>query len=85
MPDPVTASQMFQSKQVDMWGASAKDQFDLVKKGFKRQTDWPALAYPFTRIRRKPMRRRPTKLREAIDTPSTGRRWQRRSASVSSP
>ena len=46
VPDSVTSVQMFESKQVDMWmSASARDQFDLVKKGFKRQTDFPALPY----------------------------------------
>ena len=46
VPDPMTASQMFQAKQADMWiSASAKDQFELEKKGYKRQSDWPALPY----------------------------------------
>jgi ABC-type transport system substrate-binding protein len=46
VPDPVTASQMFQAKQVDMWNsASVRDQFELLQKGFKRQSDWPALPY----------------------------------------
>ena len=45
IPDPVTASAMMQKKEADIWGAPAKDQADLLKKGFKRQSDWPALGY----------------------------------------
>ncbi len=44
IPDPVTASAMMQAKQADAWGgAPAKDQLDLLNKGFKRQHSWPAL------------------------------------------
>jgi ABC-type transport system substrate-binding protein len=45
IPDNVTASAMMQSKEADIWGAPAKDQVDLMKKGFKRQSSWPALGY----------------------------------------
>jgi len=48
IPDAVTASAIMQAKEADIWGppgqAPAKDQADLVKKGFKRQSAWPALA-----------------------------------------
>jgi peptide/nickel transport system substrate-binding protein len=43
IPDSVTASAMMQAKEADAWGAPAKDQADLLKKGFKRQASWPAL------------------------------------------
>ena len=36
---------MMQSKAADMWEADAKNQVDLMKKGFKRQASWPALGY----------------------------------------
>jgi peptide/nickel transport system substrate-binding protein len=45
IPDNVTASAMMQAKEADIWGAPAKDQVDLMKKGFKRQSNWPALGY----------------------------------------
>jgi ABC-type transport system substrate-binding protein len=46
IPDAVTASAMMQAKEMDIWnGAPAKDQVDLMKKGFKRQSNWPALGY----------------------------------------
>jgi peptide/nickel transport system substrate-binding protein len=46
IPDPVTASAMIQAKEVDAWNQPpAKDQVDLLKKGFTRQSDWPALGY----------------------------------------
>lgn len=46
IPDSVTASAMMQSKSADLWeDAPAKDQVDLMKKGFKRQSAWPALGY----------------------------------------
>jgi len=45
IPDNVTASAMMQAKEADIWGAPAKDQVDLMKKGFKRQSAWPALGY----------------------------------------
>jgi peptide/nickel transport system substrate-binding protein len=44
VPDAVTASQMMQTKQVDMWmGAPVRDQADLEKKGFVRNSGWAAL------------------------------------------
>jgi peptide/nickel transport system substrate-binding protein len=47
IPDAVTASAMMQAKEADIWGppgqAPAKDQADLLKRGFKRQSNWPAL------------------------------------------
>ena len=43
IPDPVTASAMMQAKEADAWGAPAREQADLLKKGFKRQAAWPAL------------------------------------------
>ena len=45
IPDNVTASAMMQAKEADIWGAPAKDQVDLMKRGFKRQSAWPALGY----------------------------------------
>jgi ABC-type transport system substrate-binding protein len=45
IPDNVTASAMMQAKEADIWGAPAKDQVDLMKKGFKRQSNWPALGF----------------------------------------
>jgi ABC-type transport system substrate-binding protein len=40
VPDPVTASALMQAKQADMWGypVPVKDQVDLGKKGFIRQS-----------------------------------------------
>ena len=44
VPDPVTASQMMQTKQADMWmGAPVKDQADLEKKGFVRNSGYAGL------------------------------------------
>jgi peptide/nickel transport system substrate-binding protein len=44
IPDAVTASSMFQTKEADMWlGAPVKDQADLTKKGLKRQALWAGL------------------------------------------
>jgi len=43
IPDSTTASALMQAKEADMWGAPVKDQAELLKKGFKRQSDWPAL------------------------------------------
>jgi peptide/nickel transport system substrate-binding protein len=85
VPDPVTSVQMFESKQVDMWiSASARDQFDLVKKGFKRQTDFPALPYLiYMNTAKADAPTANLKVREAINTPSTGPPWQRPSASAS--
>jgi peptide/nickel transport system substrate-binding protein len=45
IPDSMTASAMMQAKEADMWEAPAKDQVDLMKKGFKRQAAWPALGW----------------------------------------
>jgi ABC-type transport system substrate-binding protein len=46
IPDPVTANTMMQAKEADVWDtADAKNQVDLVKKGFTRQSSWPALGY----------------------------------------
>jgi peptide/nickel transport system substrate-binding protein len=46
IPDPVTSSTMMMAKEADVWDtADAKNQVDLVKKGFKRQSAWPALGY----------------------------------------
>lgn len=43
IPESVTAVQMMQAKEADVWGAPARDQVELQKKGFKRQSSWPAL------------------------------------------
>jgi peptide/nickel transport system substrate-binding protein len=43
IPDSVTASAMMQAKEADAWGAPAKYQKELMDKGFKRQSSWPAL------------------------------------------
>ena len=45
IPDNVTASAMLQAKEADIWEAPAKDQVDLMKKGFYRQASWPALGF----------------------------------------
>ena len=45
IPDPVTASAMMQAKEADAWGAPAKHQQELLKKGFNRQSSWPALGW----------------------------------------
>jgi len=45
IPDDVTASTMFLAKEADIWGAPAREQADLMKKGFHRQASWPALGY----------------------------------------
>ena len=39
----VTASAMMQAKEADVWLAPAKDQVDLMTKGFKRESSWFAL------------------------------------------
>ena len=44
VPDPVTASEMMQTKQADMWtNAPVKDQADLEKKGFVRNFGYAGL------------------------------------------
>ena len=44
IPDSVTASSMLQAGEADAWnGAPAKDQVESMKKGYKRQSAWPAL------------------------------------------
>ena len=43
IPESVTARQMMEAKQADVWGAPAKDMVEMVKKGFKKQASWPAL------------------------------------------
>jgi len=46
IPDNVTAAAMMQAKQADAWAqAPVSFQADLMKKGFKRQSSWPALGY----------------------------------------
>ena len=41
VPDPVTASEMMQTKQVDMWtNTPVRDQADLEKKGFVRNSGY---------------------------------------------
>ncbi|MGD0661148.1 MAG: ABC transporter substrate-binding protein [Syntrophorhabdales bacterium] len=43
IPEPMTAAQMMQAKQADVWEMPpAREQADLLKKGFKRQSSWPA-------------------------------------------
>ncbi len=43
IPESVTARQMLEAKQADVWAAPPKDMVELVKKGFKKQASWPAL------------------------------------------
>ncbi len=43
--ESMTASAMLQAKEADGWNAPAKDQAELMKKGFKRQTSYPAFSY----------------------------------------
>jgi peptide/nickel transport system substrate-binding protein len=69
VPDPVTASAMFQSKEVDMWtGVPEKDQLDLEKKGYIRRYGYaglPAMIYLNTTDANKPLGK--LKVREAIE------------------
>lgn len=42
IPDPVTQSAMFQTKEVDMWvGPPVRQQADMEKRGFVRNSSWP--------------------------------------------
>ncbi len=44
VPDPVTASAIFEAKEADIWFESpVKYQAELLKKGYKRYSSWPAL------------------------------------------
>ena len=45
IPDSVTASAMMQAKEADIWEAPPKDQQELMKKGLKRQSSWPAVGF----------------------------------------
>ncbi len=69
IPDPVTASQMMQTKQADMWtGVPVKDQADLEKKGFIRNSGYagfPQIIYLNTSDPNRPTGN--LKVREAIE------------------
>ncbi len=69
IPDPVTASAMMQTKQADAWiGAPLKDQADLEKKGFVRNSGYaglPNVIFLNTTDPNKPTGK--LKVREAID------------------
>ncbi len=67
VPDTVTASQMFQAKQAEMFmSPPPREQADLMKKGFVRQSDWPALpAMLYLNTGSGPLSNQ--KVREAID------------------
>ncbi len=69
IPDSTTAAAIMQAKEADMWtGATAKDQSDLVKKGFIRQTGYaglPIIIYANTTDPNKPTGK--LKVREAIE------------------
>jgi peptide/nickel transport system substrate-binding protein len=46
IPEPATARQLLEAKEADVWVApQARDQVDLMKRGFKRQSSWPAIGY----------------------------------------
>jgi len=46
IPDSVTANAMFLAKEADVWDtAGPKDQVELMKQGYKRQSSWPALGW----------------------------------------
>ena len=45
IPDSVTANAMMLAKQADVWGAPPRDVVELQKKGFKKQSSWPALGF----------------------------------------
>jgi peptide/nickel transport system substrate-binding protein len=69
IPDPVTASQMMQTKQADMWtGAPVRDQAELEKKGIVRYAGYagfPQIIYLNTTDQNKPTGK--LKVREAIE------------------
>jgi peptide/nickel transport system substrate-binding protein len=69
VPDPVTASAMFQAKEVDMWTqVPVRDQRDLENKGYIRRKGYaalPALIYCNTTDPNKPIGK--VKVREAIE------------------
>lgn len=69
IPDSVTASAMFQAKEADMWlEVGVKDQADLMKKGYVRQTGWsgaPSMLYLNVVNPKAPTANK--KVREAID------------------
>jgi len=68
IPESMTASTMMQAKEADMWEADAKNQVDLVKKGFKRQASWPALGYAIWPNTANPNSKwKDKRLREAIE------------------
>ena len=68
IPESMTASAMMQAKEADMWEADAKNQVDLVKKGFKRQASWPALGYAIWPNTANPSSKwKDKRLREAIE------------------
>jgi peptide/nickel transport system substrate-binding protein len=59
---------MMQSKEADVWGSPAKDQVDLMKKGFKRQASWPALGYSIWPNTANPQSKwKDKRLREALE------------------
>ncbi len=45
IPDPATCKAMMLAKEADVWGAPPRDQADLLKQGFNRQSSWPALGW----------------------------------------
>lgn len=45
IPDPTTAKAILLAGEADAWGAPARDQKDLMEKGFTRQSSWPALGW----------------------------------------
>lgn len=69
IPDPVTAKAIMEAGEADYWmGASARDQVELMNKGFKRITGWVGLVYsiwPNTSDPESPWN--DIKLRQAID------------------
>jgi len=46
IPEPATARQLIEAKEADVWVTpQAREQVELMKRGFKRQSSWPAFAY----------------------------------------
>jgi peptide/nickel transport system substrate-binding protein len=44
IPEPATCRQIMEAKEADVWGAPPRDQADMIKRGFHKQSSWPALA-----------------------------------------
>lgn len=68
IPDAMTASAMFQAKEGDLWAAPVKDQAELIKKGYKRQSYWaglPSIIYLNTKNKNAPTAK--LEVREAIE------------------